>query len=183
VETDARATNENGSRAGPRPPGSPRQRRASGRRAVPHTQIHSVVRRTLENLQDVIATCLIVLLFALAVQAIWRVTRMAFSQRTTFVEAAATGQLLAGVMYVLILVELYRLLIFYLREHRVAVSLAVEVALVSTLREVMITGAPEFDNGRLFGLSLLLIVLGALLIAERWMRRWPSGAPDVENSP
>src|SRR5260370_42529032 len=71
----------------------------------------------------------------------------------------------------LILMELCRLLIFYLREHRISVALTVEVALVSTLREVMLKGAHEFEWLRLVGLSLLLVVLGGLLVTERWMGR------------
>jgi uncharacterized membrane protein (DUF373 family) len=134
-------------------------------RPIPHTQVHTILRRALENLQDVIATSLIVLLFVLSVQALWRLARMAFLER------APPAELLSEVMFVLILTELYRLLIFYLREHRVSAALAVEVALVSILREVMLKGAHEFDPLRLFAISLLLIVLGALLLAERWTAR------------
>jgi uncharacterized membrane protein (DUF373 family) len=67
--------------------------------------------------------------------------------------------------------ELYRLLIFYLREHRISVALAVEVALVTTLREVMVKEAHDLEWLRLLGVSLLLIVLGGLLAMERWMGR------------
>jgi uncharacterized membrane protein (DUF373 family) len=49
------------------------------------------------------------------------------------------------------------------------VALAVEVALVSTLREVMIKGAHEFEWLRLLALSILLLVLGGLLTLERFM--------------
>jgi len=132
---------------------------------VPHTQIHSLVRRTLENLQDVIASLLIALLFVLALQALWRLARLAFAESTV------ANQAISEIMFVLILMEVYRLLIFYLREHRISVALAVEVALVSTLREIMLKGAHEFDASRLFALSLLLTVLGGLLLMERWIGR------------
>jgi uncharacterized membrane protein (DUF373 family) len=51
--------------------------------------------------------------------------------------------------------EVYRLLIFYLREHRISVALTVEVALVSTLREVMLKGSHEYEWLRLVAISLL----------------------------
>jgi uncharacterized membrane protein (DUF373 family) len=133
---------------------------------VPHTQIHALLRRVMENLQDVVATLLMVLLLVLSLQALWRLALMAF------VEAAATTQLLSEIIFVLILMELYRLLIFYLREHRISVALTVEVALVSALREVMLKGAYEVEWLRLVGISLLLIVLGGLLALERWTGRW-----------
>jgi uncharacterized membrane protein (DUF373 family) len=130
---------------------------------VPHTQVHSLVRRALENLEDVVVSLLIVLLFALSLQALWRIARTAFAPTGT------ASELLSEVMFVLILLEVYRLLIFYLREHRISVALTIEVALVSTLREVMLRGAHEFDAMRLFALSALLLVLGGLLAAERML--------------
>jgi uncharacterized membrane protein (DUF373 family) len=133
---------------------------------IPHTQVHRLVRRALENLLDMIASLLMVLLLVLSLQALWRLARMAL------VQAAATTELLSEIIFVLMLMEVYRLMIFYLREHRISVALTIEVALVSTLREVMILGAHELEWLRLVGLSLLLVVLGALLAAERWTGRW-----------
>jgi uncharacterized membrane protein (DUF373 family) len=132
---------------------------------VPHTQIHALMRRTLENLQDVIVLLLLVLLLVLSLQALWRLARLAL------IEATPPNQLLSEIMFVLILTEVYRLLIFYLHEHRISVALTVEVALVSTLREVILKGAHEFDWLRLSSLSLLLAVLGGLLAMERWTGR------------
>lgn len=142
-----------------------RVRRPDAPDLVPHTQVHALVRRTLENLQDVIATLLMVLLLVLSLEALWRLALMT-------VEAAATTQLLSEVVFVLILMEVYRLMIFYLREHRISVALTVEVALVSTLREVLLKGAYDFEWHRLLGISLFLVVLGGLLAMERWMGRW-----------
>jgi len=45
------------------------------------------------------------------------------------IEEVGPTQLLSEVIFVLILTEVYRLLMFYLREHRISVALAVEVAL------------------------------------------------------
>ena len=153
----------------PRPPtGEPDTRpgnRAEVPAPVPHTQIHAHARRMLEHLQDVVAFLLMALLLALAVQTLWRVARMAF------VDAAPTNHLLSEIIFVLILMEVYRLLIFYLREHRVSVVLTVEVALISTLQELMLKGAHEFEWPRLVALSLLLVVLGGLLALERWVVR------------
>jgi uncharacterized membrane protein (DUF373 family) len=142
--------------------------------ATPHTQVHSLVRRTLEVLQDVVATLLMLLLLVLSLQALWRLAQMAIAG------LAATSELLSDIIFVLILVELYRLMIYYLREHRISVALMVEVALVSILREVMLKGAYEFEWLRLVGLSLLLGVLGGLLAMERWMGRWRNETSEVD---
>ncbi len=55
--------------------------------------------------------------------------------------------------------------------------LAIEVALVSTLREVMLLGPHESETFRLLGFSLLLVVLGGLLAMERWTRRRRNDIP------
>ena len=43
-------------------------------------------------------------------------------------------QVTADILFLLILVELFRLLIIYLKEHRVSIGVAVEVSIVSVLR-------------------------------------------------
>lgn len=129
----------------------------------PHTQVHALLRRTMENAQDVVVVLLMVLLLVLSLRSLWNLGRAIFAG------PALPSGVLSEIIFILILTELYRLLIFYLREHRISVALAVEVALVSTLREVMLKGAHEFEWLRLLGLSLLLVVLGGLLALERWM--------------
>src|SRR5205823_5477490 len=106
--------------------------RQDARCDVPHTQVHSFVRRTLENLEDVIISLLMVLLLVMSVQSLRLLARM------VFIEDASTSQSLSEIIYVLILTEVYRLLIFYLRDHRLSVALTIEVSLVSILREVML---------------------------------------------
>jgi uncharacterized membrane protein (DUF373 family) len=139
--------------------------RRGARALIPHTQVHARLRRTLETLQDVIVTLMLVMLLVLSLQALWRLARLAL------ILATPTYELLSEIMFVLILTEVYRLLIFYLSDHRISVALTVEVALVSTLREVILKGAHEFEYQRLLGLSLLLVVLGGLLLMERWTGR------------
>ncbi|RUT09526.1 hypothetical protein DSM106972_000200 [Dulcicalothrix desertica PCC 7102] len=49
----------------------------------------------------------------------------------------------SDILFILILVELFKLLIIYLREQRISVGVAVEVKIVSVLREIIIRGALE----------------------------------------
>jgi uncharacterized membrane protein (DUF373 family) len=140
---------------------------------VPHTQVHEWARRTLEQLQDVVVALLMATLLLLSLQSIVRIFRWSFFQDM------ATSTILSEIIFVLILTEVYRLLIFYLREHRISVALAVEVALVSTLREVILHRVHEFEPVRLIALSLLLLVLGGLLAAERWGGRWRTEGGDA----
>jgi hypothetical protein len=72
--------------------------------AVPYTQVHTVVRRLLENLQDVVVSLLLVLLLVLSLQAIWRIGVVALTG------PVMTNQVLSEILFVLILTEVYRLL-------------------------------------------------------------------------
>jgi len=70
---------------------------------------------------------------------------------------------MADVLFILVLLELFRLLVIYLEEHRVSVSTMVEVGIVSTLREVIAKGALHIEWPMLLVLSAFILTLGAVL--------------------
>ncbi len=74
----------------------------------------------------------------------------------------------ADTLVLLILVELFRLLVTYLEEHRISVEVAVEVAIVSILREVIVRGLLEFATGKIVAIGVFLLALGILLRARPW---------------
>ncbi|MER3433269.1 MAG: hypothetical protein C4288_07535 [Leptolyngbya sp. ERB_1_1] len=74
----------------------------------------------------------------------------------------------SDILFILILVELFRLLIIYLKEQRISVGAAVEVALVSVLREVILQGVLEIPLNQLLGVCAFLGILGALLLVQTW---------------
>jgi uncharacterized membrane protein (DUF373 family) len=75
----------------------------------------------------------------------------------------------ADIMFLLILVELFRLMIIYLQEHRVSIGISVEVAIVSMLREVIVRGVLEVDWRQLLATGFLLMVMALLLIVRIWL--------------
>jgi uncharacterized membrane protein (DUF373 family) len=75
----------------------------------------------------------------------------------------------ADILFILILVELFRLLIIYLQEQRISVGAAVEVSLVSALREVVVEGVLEIPLEKLLGVCAFLAILGGLLYLRVWM--------------
>ncbi len=77
----------------------------------------------------------------------------------------------SDILFILILVELFRLLIIYLQEQRISVGAAVEVSLVSALREVILQGVLNIPIGRLLGVCAFLVVLAGLLLVRVWMFR------------
>jgi uncharacterized membrane protein (DUF373 family) len=80
----------------------------------------------------------------------------------------------SDILFILILVELFRLLIIYLQEQRISVGAAVEVSLVSALREVILKGVLDVPIDRLLGVCVFLTVLAGLLLVRVWMFRYLS---------
>ena len=126
----------------------------------------------MEDVQDAVVVLLLVMLLGLTVQALWKLGQMILEQNTPY------PALPSHIVFVLILAEIYRTLIFYLREHRVSVALIVEVAIVSTLRDLILKSAHEFEQERVVGTAVLLLVLGSLLALGRHFGRI-SGASDT----
>jgi uncharacterized membrane protein (DUF373 family) len=125
-----------------------------------HTEVHGALQRYFEWAQDAIAAALAVVLLIVMAQGLWVLAVVALF------EGRDARIVLPQIILVFILVELFRTLLFYLREHRVSVGLMLEVAIVGVLRELLINppGSSAFDA---LGIAVLLLVLGALLIADR----------------
>jgi uncharacterized membrane protein (DUF373 family) len=75
----------------------------------------------------------------------------------------------ADILFLLVLVELFRLLIIYLQEQRVSIGVAVEVCIVSVLREVIVRGVLETPWVQILSTGAFLLVLGVLLVVRVWL--------------
>ena len=118
--------------------------------------------RVLETVQDVIVVSLCVGLFSVMVI---QLRAMFFSLLPPLNFKAVTSDIL----FLLILVELFRLLIIYLQEQRVSIGVAVEVSIVSVLREVFVRGVLEAPWSQILAASAFLLALGVLLIVRVWL--------------
>jgi uncharacterized membrane protein (DUF373 family) len=76
---------------------------------------------------------------------------------------------MADILSLLILVELFRLLIIYLQEQRVSIGVAVEVSIVSVLREMIVNGVLEITFMQVLAACAFLLVLGILLVIRVWL--------------
>lgn len=133
---------------------------------TPHTDVHDLLRRTFEIAQDAIVASLCVILLGVMAYALWILGRIAF------VELRPPADVLSQIALLLVLVELFRSLIYYLHQHRVSVTLMLEVAIVSEVREILLY--PPVDIGpRVYGNALLLAVLGGLLYLFSVQGRMP----------
>ncbi len=68
------------------------------------------------------------------------------------------------ILFVLILVEIFRLLVIYLQEKEISVAVAVEISIVSILRELIVRGVMEMPNSHIWSIGGILLVLGVIMI-------------------
>jgi uncharacterized membrane protein (DUF373 family) len=124
---------------------------------TPHTSVHRAARRFLEPAQDLLVLGIGLSLFAVMARTLVRLIREVFAATLDF------RVVVAEVLFMLVMVEVVRLLIIYLQEHRVAVDFMVELGIVATLREVVLRGVVELRWEQIAALSVFLVALGALL--------------------
>ena len=107
-----------------------------------------LVRKYLELVQDIIVLGLCAGLFIAMLFKLFHLGKSLLSG-TDF------SLVIADILFILVLIEVFRLLIIYLEEHRISVATMVEVGIVATLREVILTGAhagPLAANARAVGI-------------------------------
>ncbi len=122
----------------------------------------SHVVRVLESVQDLIAVSLCIGLFCV----------MVLQLKEIFLSLVTTLQfheITADILFILILVELFRLLIIYLQEQRVSIGVSVEVAIVSVLREVIVKGVLEVEWQQVIATCAFLLSMAVLLVVRVWI--------------
>jgi uncharacterized membrane protein (DUF373 family) len=83
----------------------------------------------------------------------------------------------ADILFILVLMELFRLLLIYLEEHRISVATMVEVGIVATLREVLLRGALEVHWLQMLVLCAFILTL-AVVLRYAGVRSLQAGEPD-----
>lgn len=116
----------------------------------------------LETVQDLIVISLCIGLFCFMVL---ELREMFFS----LLPPLNFHEVTADILFLLVLVELFRLLIIYLQEQRVSIGVAVEVCIVSVLREVIVRGILETSWVQILSTGGFLLVLGILLVVRVWL--------------
>jgi|SRR5882672_3352796 len=131
------------------------------------------LRKYLESVQDLIVPGLCAALFIAMLIKLFHLGKSLLSG-TDF------SAVIADILFILVLIELFRLLIIYLEEHLVSVATMVEVGIVATLREVILKGAMQVDWRQMLVLSAFLLTLGVLLrYAGVRIVRPPTRTPDL----
>ena len=131
-----------------------------------HTDVHRMGSRLMELLQDAAVVVLNVTLLGMGFVFLYRVWR----------EIIAFGDLQEGfsnIILVVITIELYRLLVHYLRYPRADLNLLVEVGVSAIIQKTILVGVDKYTMQQLLvGISLILVSLGAILWVEMHGSQW-----------
>ncbi|BAY24981.1 hypothetical protein NIES2100_47800 [Calothrix sp. NIES-2100] len=90
---------------------------------------------------------------------------------SSFLRPLDLRQVTSDILFILILVELFRLLIDYLQAQSISVVAAVEITIVSALREVILRGVLEIPRDQILGIAVFLLVLAGIFVALPRMSR------------
>jgi len=125
---------------------------------TPHTQVHRLTRHFVEPAQDLLVLGIGLTLFGLMARTLgWLMVQIFKNASLDF------RQIIAEVLFMLVMVEVVRLVIIYLGQHRVAVDFMVELGIVATLREIVLRGVTDLGWQQLTAITVFLLALGALL--------------------
>ena len=117
---------------------------------------HVAARKYLELIQDVIVLGLCAMLFvAMGIKL--------FDLGHRMLAGTDFSLVIGDLLFLLVLLELFRLLLIYLEEYRVSVPTMVEVGIVSTLREVILRGALHVEWQQLLVVCAFILTFGIVL--------------------
>ena len=134
-----------------------------------HNRRHAV-RSVLEFVQDLIVIGLCAGLFGAMLIKLFHLGR-------SLLGGTDFSLVLADIMFILVLIELFRLLLIYLEEHRVSISTMVEVGIVAAIREALLIGTLHVNWLQLLVLCAFILTLGVVL-RYAGIRSLESGEPD-----
>jgi len=134
------------------------------KRDAPLQSLRKRIVRYLEFFQDIIVISLCVGLFCVMVLRL-------IDMFSSLLHPLEVRQITSDILFILILVELFRLLLDYLEKQSISVGAAVEITIVSSLREIILSGVLEIPTTQIIGISIFFVVLGAILVVMPWMTR------------
>ncbi len=135
----------------------------------------------IENFIKFLETVQNIIVFVLAIGLFGVMVIRLYDLFTSLIVPIKFQNVTSDILFILILVELFKLLLIYLREQRISVGVAVEVTIVSVLREIIIRGALEIPWQQILSVCSLLLVLGILLLIRAWMSRLYNNEDLMEN--
>uniref|UniRef100_A0A7C3V945 Phosphate-starvation-inducible E-like protein n=1 Tax=Desulfobacca acetoxidans TaxID=60893 RepID=A0A7C3V945_9BACT len=118
----------------------------------------------LQNLQNLIVVVVCILMFWMMIVQIYRTS-------IETLEIRNFRSIAGDLIYLFVLIELFRLMIYYLEEQRIILGVIIEVTIVSLLREVILEGILNIEWPRVLALCGLILTLTATMALNHYMEK------------
>ncbi len=118
----------------------------------------------LQNLQNLIVIALCLLMF-------WIMLVQIYQTSLETLQAKNFRTIAGHLIYLFVLIELFRLMIYYLEEQRILLGTIIEVTIVSMLREVILEGVLTINWERILALCGLILTLAATWAIYRHLEK------------
>jgi uncharacterized membrane protein (DUF373 family) len=128
-------------------------------------------RRILINLDGFQDILVIILMLGLLVHMSLLLIKIFLDLRTS----PGFNEIADEMLQVLILVEIFRLMAVYLESHHIPITEAVEVTLVSVLREVIVIGILHMTWQQIASICGFVLMMGTLLLVETYSAKQGHG--------
>ena len=115
--------------------------------------------RILEVMFDVVVVIFLLFILFLTLYSIYLDAYASF-------KISQPKHLITNILVTIILIETYRILMIYLKKHKVSIQHILEVGMVALIQKVVVASDfYELDALKLVGVALMMLVLGSLYIA------------------
>ena len=128
--------------------------------------LHSIRRMWEKQLDSFFGSVLTVLIAAVLVIVLVVIVKELYQLFILHLFAGSTVGVIDSVLTIFLEMKLFQVLLHYLRDHRIEVEVIAEVGIIAIVKEVMFN-LTTFSAMHLFGISALLIALGALFFIEK----------------
>lgn len=127
----------------------------------------------LDNVQDLLVIFLCIALLIV-------MTLLLFSLFISLQAQPDFKKTISDMLFLLILVELFRLMMVYLEGHHISIGVAVEVTLVSVLREIIVEGIIHIDWVQIAGVCAFIVSVSLLLYVEAIVKAKQAEHPELD---
>jgi uncharacterized membrane protein (DUF373 family) len=118
----------------------------------------------MQNMQNLIVVGVCLLMF-------WIMLVQIYQTSLETVQAKNFRTIAGHLIYLFVLIELFRLMIYYLEEQRILLGSIIEVTIVSMLREVVLEGVLTINWERILALCGLILTLAATLALHHHLEK------------
>lgn len=130
--------------------------------------------KNLDNVQDFLVVLLLIALLII-------MALLLYSLFSLLQTEPNFKQTIADLLFLFVLLELFRLMMIYLDDHHISIGVVVEVTLVSVMREVIVVGIVHMSIDQILGVCAFIVAVSTLLWVEAYVKVQGAKYPEIKD--